>query len=369
MEAGGSYNLHARIPAGGGKLALPHLEHAVRNIALNGDNRPVVIADYGSSQGKNSLAPMRAAIAALRARLGPDRPIVVVHVDQAANDFNTLFDVLHNDPDRYTADDPNVFPSAIGRSFYGTVLPPDHVHLGWSSYAVVWLSRVPMPVPGQIMAFRAAGEARAAFERQGAEDWRSFLSLRARELRSGGRLVVVLPGVNDHGSTGFEDLFDQANLALADMVEEGSITADERARMVLAGFPRRRSDLLAPFAKDGKFCGLMVERCETSMLPDAAWADYEQDGNKDLLATRHAQFFRSVFAPSLSCALSKAADAAACRAFADRLEDGLKQRFVGRPVPLHSFVHTIVLAKQDPHGTVRGNEGALIEWIGTVARP
>ena len=44
------------------------------------------------SQGKNSLAPMRAAIKALRTRLGPDHPIFVVHIDQAANDFNTLFD-------------------------------------------------------------------------------------------------------------------------------------------------------------------------------------------------------------------------------------------------------------------------------------
>jgi hypothetical protein len=139
--------------------------------------------------------------------------------------------------------------------------------------------------------------------------------------------------------------------------------------MVVAGFPRRRSDLLAPFAKDDEFCGLVVERCETSMLPDAAWADYEEDGNKELLATRHAQFFRSVFTPSLSCALTEAADAAACRAFADRLEDALKRRFVKRPTPLHSFVHTIVLAKQDSAGTVSGNEGARIERIGTVARP
>jgi hypothetical protein len=60
---------------------------------------------------------MRAAIKALRARLGPDRPIFEVHIDQAANDFNTLFDVLRGDPERYSVDDPNIFPSAIGRSF------------------------------------------------------------------------------------------------------------------------------------------------------------------------------------------------------------------------------------------------------------
>jgi SAM dependent carboxyl methyltransferase len=346
MEGAGAYNLHARIPAGGGSLALPLLEQAARNVTLNGGNQPVVVADYGSSQGKNSLAPIRVAIGALRARLGPDRPISVVHVDQAANDFNTLFDVLHRDPDRYALDDPNVFPCAIGRSFYENVLPSDHVDLGWSSYAVVWLSRVPTLVPGHFIALRSAGEVRAAFERQGAEDWESFLSLRARELRPGGRLVVVLPGFDDDGLSGFEALFDHANAVLAEMVDEGALTADERGRMVLASYPRRRCDLLAPFNPNGQFRGLAVEHCDLSVLPDAAWADYERDGNKEVLANRHAWFFRAIFAPSLACALTAAGDATAYRAFADRLENGLERRLASQPAALHSFVQTIVLAKQ-----------------------
>jgi hypothetical protein len=144
MEGGGSYNRHAGIPAGGSLLALPLLEQAVRNVTLDSGQQPVVVADYGCSQGKNSLTPMRAAIKALRKRLGPDRPVSIVHVDQAANDFNTLFDVIHTDPERYSVDDPAIFSSAIGRSFYEAVFPREHVHLGWSSYAAVWLSRIPM---------------------------------------------------------------------------------------------------------------------------------------------------------------------------------------------------------------------------------
>jgi len=101
MEGGGSYNLHARIPAGGGNLALPYLEEAARSVTLGPGSDSIVIADYGSSQGKNSLAPMRAVIRCLRARVGSERPITVVHVDQHANDFNTLFQVLHSD-DRFT---------------------------------------------------------------------------------------------------------------------------------------------------------------------------------------------------------------------------------------------------------------------------
>lgn len=342
MEGGGSYNRHARVPAGGGSLALPFLEQAARTVTLDGGDQPVVIADYGSSQGKNSLAPMRAAIKVLRTRAGPDRPISVFHVDQAANDFNTLFDVLHRDPERYSLNDPNIFPAAIGRSFYESVFPREHVHLGWSSYAAVWLSRIPLLIPGHFMPFASNADVRKAFERQAADDWQLFLSLRSNELRVGGRLVVVLPGFNDAGVTGFEPLFREANEALAEMAAEGTITDDERAQMVLGSYPRRTSELLAPFDADGQFGGLTVEQCKLFGLPDAAWTDYEHDADKELLAGRHAGFFRSIFVPSLACALTSAAKK---EVFADAMERKLVRRMVEQPAPFHSFVQTMVLAK------------------------
>jgi SAM dependent carboxyl methyltransferase len=343
MEGGGAYNLHARVPAGGGKLAVPFLEQAVEAIPFNDKIEPVVIADYGSSQGKNSLAPITVATRALRSRLGPDRPICVVHIDQAANDFNTLFSVLHSDPERYSLDDANIFPSAIGRSFYESVLPKGHVHLGWCSYAVVWLSRIPTPIPGHFVVTASTGDVRAAFDRQAAEDWKLFLSLRADELRPGGRLVVVLPGVNEEGTTGFESLFEHANESIAEMVAKSAITAEERRRMVLGAYPRRRNQLLEPFAADNQYCGLTVERYDLSALGDAAWSDYEHDGNAEVLAKRHAAFFRAIFVPSLATALS---DARKRQSFADELEETLARRLTARPVPLDSVVETMVLERR-----------------------
>jgi hypothetical protein len=344
MEGGGSYNRHAKIPAGGAILALPFLEQAVKNLTLESGEQPVVVADYGSSQGKNSLAPMRTAIKALRARVGLDRPISVVHIDQPANDFNTLFGVLHSDAERYSVNDPNIFPSAIGRSFYEKVFPQGHVHLGWSSYAAVWLSRIPMWIPGHFMVLGSTGDVRKAFARQAAEDWEFFLSLRAGELRSGGRLVVVLPALNDNGVSGFEPLFGLANEALAEIVAEAGISAAERAAMVLGAYPRRRSELLAPFQSDGQFNSLTVEHCELSELPDTAWVEYERDKNKDALATRHAQFFRAIFVPSLASAIAEEEKRSV---FPDCFEEKLKRRLANRPLALHSFVQTMVIAKQD----------------------
>jgi hypothetical protein len=345
MEGGGAYNRHAKIPAGGATFALPHLEAAARKVSLDHGDQPVVVTDYGSSEGKNSLAPMRIATEILRSRIGPDRPVIVCHTDLPANDFKSLFELLENDPDRYSLNDPNVFSCAIGRSFYQRVLPPNYVHLGWCSYAAMWISQIPPVRSDHILVPRMIGAARAAFEKQGAQDWETFLSLRANELRTGGRLVVVLPGARDNGCSGYERIMDHAYAVLADMATEGAITADERARMVLGVWPRRRRDLLAPFQHREGYCNLTVEYCETSELVDPAWVDYERDGNKEALVNKQTGFYRSIFAPSLASWLTRARDVEARRSFTERLERGLRQRLMADPAPINSLVETIVFAK------------------------
>jgi hypothetical protein len=74
MEGSGSYNRHARIAAGGAALAVPLLEQTAREVELGGGDSPVLIANYGSSQGKNSLSPMQAVIRTQRGRVVPTGP-------------------------------------------------------------------------------------------------------------------------------------------------------------------------------------------------------------------------------------------------------------------------------------------------------
>ena len=197
MEGKGAYNKHAALPAGGATLALPFLEEAVRNVAIDVSDRPIIIADYGSSQGKNSLAPMQLAVKNFRPRIGPSRPIVVFHIDQPTNDFNSLFEVLATDPDSYALWTSRTCSHLCDRKIIlrRECAPPDSVHLGWSSYAAVWLSRIPTLIPGHFISIRGTGTVqRPSSERQAAHfDWRDFLGLRASELLPGGRLVVVLP--------------------------------------------------------------------------------------------------------------------------------------------------------------------------------
>jgi SAM dependent carboxyl methyltransferase len=224
MEGKGFYNQHATIPAAGGALALPLLEQAAKRIELDG-TRPIVLADYGSSEGQNSLAPMRTAIAVLRTRVGQERPILVYHTDLPDNDFSSLFRVLHNHPDSYLRNEQNVFPSVVGRSFYQHILPPNHVDVAWSSYAAIWLSRIPCQIPDHFFALRSSGAVRAEFALQAATDWEAFLSFRATELRPSGRLVVVLPALAEDKPPGFVTLLDQANVVLSDLVARKIVSA------------------------------------------------------------------------------------------------------------------------------------------------
>src|SRR5580704_17881656 len=91
MEGGGAYNQHAKHQTAAASAAGRFLERAVDNLVLDQGAEPIVIADHGSSQGKNSQGAMRAAIRTLRPRLEAAHPIFVYHIDQPSNDFNSLF--------------------------------------------------------------------------------------------------------------------------------------------------------------------------------------------------------------------------------------------------------------------------------------
>ena len=346
MEGEGQYNKHAQLPADGAAFGLPVLEKAIRELDLSPGDDPIVVADYGSSQGKNSMIPMQTAIRELRRRIAPHRAISVFHIDQPSNDFNSLFEVLDAHPISYAHGESNVFPAAIGKSFYEQVLPSKSVHFGWSSYAAMWLSRVPAQIPGHFIACRGQETVRAKFDQQARVDWENFLRLRAAELRPGGRLVVVVPGVRDDGSIGLEPLFDEANTVLDELTNDGTITDKERSRMALRVHVRRKQEILLPF-RNGKFHDLRLESFEMFEVPDPAWEEFERDRNSEALTAKRALFLRAVFAPSLASALSLGTAPNGRRAgiFADQLECHLKRRLASHSAPMNTPVQVILFAK------------------------
>ena len=99
--------------------------------------------------------------------------------------------------------------------------------------------------------------------------------------------------------------------------------------------------------KGGRFQNLIVEDCETSVLPDPIWSDHKEDGDMETLARKQALRFRAISCPHLPSALTRVrtGEPAALHSFADRLQDGLTRRLARHPVRTDSLVETIVLAK------------------------
>jgi hypothetical protein len=346
MEGDGAYNRSSRVQAAGNLPAIARLEEAARTVSLAAAPETIVVADYGASEGRNSLAPIGAALRALRARAGASRAIGVVHTDLPGNDFSALFETLQNDPQSYLRTDPAAFASAVGRSYFEQVLPAASVTLGWSSWAVQWLSRVPGTIPDHVQAaYSRDPNARAAFARQAGEDWRNFLVHRGRELRAGGRLVILTMATDDDGQFGYAPVLEALYATLVAMAGDGFLAADELRDMAIPTVGRSRADFAEPFADEGCFAGLALERLEIFEGEDRLWEDYERTGDAETLGAQWARFSRASVFPSLAAALHPAGGAGRAEQFCNRLEAGMAVRLAATPESMTMPLAMMDLAK------------------------
>ena len=344
MEGHGAYNRSSRVQAAGSSPAVLLLEKAAQEVLLPPTHEPIVIADYGSSEGRNSLIPLRAAIAGLRQRIDKQRAISVVHTDLPDNDFGALFQMLASDPDSYLKEETAIFPYAVGRSFYEQILPESSVTLGWSSWAVQWLSRTPASIPDQVqVAYSRDATARAAFSVQAAQDWRNFLAHRGAELRPGARLVLLSMAVDDQGDFGYRASVEAINGSLMDLVEEGFMSASEMRRMVIPTYGRTRKEFMEPFEETGAFAALSVGEFEIFYGEDHIWSEFEEDGNALAFGARWAAFSRASVGPTLAAGLDNRVARAA--RFIERLEARMAARLATAPEKSSMPLAKMVLVK------------------------
>jgi hypothetical protein len=340
MQGGGFYNRNSDVQAANLVSAVPLLEAAARSIPLC-EGRPIVLADYGSSQGRNSLSPMRAAIGVLRERVSERTPIEVVHTDLPSNDFTSLFVVLDSDPSSYLATQLNVFPFAVGRSYFNAILAPGQVDLGWSSNALHWLSRNPIDVPDHGWAiFSASESARQLVEEQLAEDWRRFLKARSSELRGGARLVCQFLGRGTE-THGFEWMAGSFWQCLADMGREGRLTADELLRMTNPSAGRSIEQICAPF-ENGAFEDLLLLHASVAEAPDPFWDIYQRTGDAAQLGRSWATMMRAANGPNFAAALNPKRSK---EAFLDEVTERLAARVAADPQRSQSYIMIVVLQR------------------------
>lgn len=355
MAADGAYNRNSRIQAVGLTPAVALLEQAAAIVELPDTAQPIVIADFGCSGGRNSLTPIGAAIEGVRRRA--NQPINVVHTDLPDNDFSTLFNTIWTDPNSYMPQ-PAVFPMGIGRSFYHQLLAANSLTLGWSSWAVAWLSAPPAAIPDHVqVSYSADAATRSAYAQQAASDWIDFLAARSVEMRAGSRLVVVVPAADDDGSAGYRPMFDAAWASLTGLVHDGLLKEEEAVQMGMPHFSRSVAELAAPFGDGGQFAGLTIEHLETFNSTDEFWDEYQSTGNAETFGARWAGIFAAGAFPSLATALHSPPDSPRSVAILDRLEVEVAARLAAKPERMRIPVANIVLAKQSDDKNKRESGG------------
>lgn len=297
MQDAGFYNTHSELQARSVEASLATLKRALQAMPIPHAG-PLMLADFGCSQGRNSMRPLGRAVDALRDRAGPDRDVMVVHTDLPHNDFASLFTLLETADDSYRRGRERIFAFVVGRSFYQQLLPAGSLLFGWSSFALHWLSRMPVTVRDHIWIALGDQPAQDELAVVSAEDWRAFLDQRGRELVPGGQLVLVSGALDEAGSTGLEGLMDMANGVLQAMVGEGVLPAAAYRAMTVPARPRRRAEFEAPFAT-GRLAGLRLDELVIAETPNPVLARWRQDGDAAALAGDIGGFFIAAFGPSL----------------------------------------------------------------------
>jgi hypothetical protein len=290
MAGHGYYGRHSRPQRAAATVAHPWLAAAAAAVPL--PPVPAVIADMGCAGGANEMEPMALAIDTLRAR-DPAVAVEVVHTDLPGNDFAPLFELLAG-PAGYPAGRGAVYPSVVGRSLYGPLVPDQRLHLGWSAITLHWLSTMPVTVPGHVYAnLVPEGPARAALREQAADDWRAFLRERARELVDGGELVLVAGTSMPDGRSGAEGLFEMIDEQLAVMVDAGVLRPAESDAIFYPVWNRTADEWRAPLTADSA-AGSAFDLLDSAVSATDDAETYSGYADAAQLADAYLPFVRAV---------------------------------------------------------------------------
>jgi hypothetical protein len=309
MKGAGYYDRHstaqqATIQALGGWIT-----EAVATMPLPAVPQPVTVLDLGSSEGRNAVWAMRAIVAGLRRRSG--QSLQTIYSDLASNNFNRLFANLEQarTAGRFPA---GVYPSAVGGSFYGPLLPPGTVHLATSFNALHWLDRLPATVSDYIGYRRPrpglsiSPQIMTAFRQQAEQDLVRFLKCRARELVAGGKLLVAGPGDSSRVRI-IDGIADLLNDACLDLVAARRLDREQYERLTLPCYFRTVGELLAPLHREDSPLRrtFAVDRAEALEVPPPFVVAFRRGGDVAAYADAYTGFLRAVSEPVVKAAFNQ----------------------------------------------------------------
>jgi hypothetical protein len=305
MKGAGYYDQHSGAQLSSIQALQDWVEAAVETLPLPDPAQPVTILDLGSSEGGNAIRLMATIVAGLRGRTA--QPLRTIYSDLPSNNFNQLFANLE-ETRRDGLSSAGVYPSAVGGSFYGPLLPPGTVHLATSFNAIQWLDRLPaVSLPDGVVYRRphpprhgltVSPEATVAFEREAERDLVRFLNCRAQELVPGGKLLLATPGDTAQSRVG-DGVGDVLNDACLDLVADGRLKRAQYERLTMPVYFRTVAELLAPLQQEnspvrGAFA---VDRAEALEIPTPFSVEFRRGGDVAIYAAAFTGFLRAISEP------------------------------------------------------------------------
>jgi hypothetical protein len=253
MKGGGYYSERTRGAKDVIDNASGMLIEAVDQILPPAQGHPVTLADFGAADGGTSQEAIKACIEKIRVRF-PGTQVQITYTDLPNNDFSALFRNLLGFEQQvhrtYLTELEDVFVNACGIGFHQQLLPDASLDIGFSATAMHYLSEKPCTIDDHVHMVGATGDAARAFAEQAAQNWLDILLARAKELRPGGRLVMLNFGIDEQGrylgNTGGVNMFNTFAALWQKMAQEKIISDAEFKDTAFPQYYRTIEEFCAP---------------------------------------------------------------------------------------------------------------------------
>ncbi|WP_425038800.1 hypothetical protein [Primorskyibacter sp. S187A] len=334
--------------------ALPLIEDLLS--AEGNDGPPLTFSDMGAADGGTSLPMWSALMAGLRKRL-PDRAMQLIYTDLPKNDFSQLFQIVHGQTDIESglADLPGLSIMASATSFHRPILPPGQLRLGFSATASHYIVETPCDIPDHVHMVGALGDVRAAYQRQGAQDWEKFLLARTAELQPGGHLVLYNFGIDQEGRylghTGGVSMFDTFSELWHALADDGVITQKEYRTTNFPQVYRSVEEFVAPLESSASpvhAAGLRLASVKTQLTPCPYATAFAKGGQSAAdFAKAYIPTLRSWSEPTFVNGLSANRPAAEKREIVDQFYAAYEARVAADPAG-HGmdYIHAVLVCEK-----------------------
>ncbi|KAF5973623.1 benzoate carboxyl methyltransferase [Fusarium bulbicola] len=173
MQGGGYYNDNSTLQGQAIDKSLERLQPSAYH------DSTITLADYGSSEGQNSVRLLSQYLK----KLPSVASATLVFNDTSSNDFSSLTSTIHQNWDTLSQNGGISINALMSpRSYFEQVLPDGFVDTGFNFTALHWLRNMP-----------DASSTPSSLSAAAHDDFVTFLSIRHREIRKHGTMIICVP--------------------------------------------------------------------------------------------------------------------------------------------------------------------------------